>query len=190
MPCRGRLPAAPAFFPRVIGSADAMDSERIYRIVRPFVLNGCPRLMGVGARPDGSLVGPWRYCLREAGAESKGLMRGGGSPMPSRAALHPSCRVFCAMATSRMRARLSICWMRPGLQPAMHVWTSESSSVWYAGLPDSKWSSEHVDFLPFRVADAALTGCRDIGLPGSSHANIVPNLIYRHSGGMFYGLCL
>ena len=63
-------------FPRVIGSADAMDPERIYRIVRPFVLNGCPRLMGVGARPDGSLVGPWTILLERGRSGVEGLDAG------------------------------------------------------------------------------------------------------------------
>lgn len=53
-------------FPKVIGAADAMDPERIYEIVRPFVLNGCPRLMGVGARADGSLVWPWTILLESS----------------------------------------------------------------------------------------------------------------------------
>lgn len=63
-------------FPKVIGAADAMDPERIYRIVRPFVLNGCPHLMGVGARADGSLVGPWTILLERSRSGVEGLDAG------------------------------------------------------------------------------------------------------------------
>ena len=72
----GPVACGSGIFPRVIGSADAMDPERIYRIVRPFVLNGCPRLMGVGARPDGSLVGPWTILLERSRSGVEGLDAG------------------------------------------------------------------------------------------------------------------
>lgn len=63
-------------FPKVIGAANAMDPERIYKIVRPFVLNGCPHLMGVGARADGSLVGPWTILLERSRSGVEGLDAG------------------------------------------------------------------------------------------------------------------
>lgn len=65
-----------SIFPKVIGAANAMDPERIYKIVRPFVLNGCPHLMGVGARADGSLVGPWTILLERSRSGVEGLDAG------------------------------------------------------------------------------------------------------------------